>query len=487
MLNHLKSLVPAALYARVSSERQDVDLSITTQLRALRAWAKTNGYRITREFIDRAESGRIADRPQFTAMIDEANAPVPPFKVILVYKSSRFSRRREHAVSYKAMLKKRGIRVISITEPFDDSPTGNFYEGMLELIDEFHSAILSVEVKKGMAESARRGHFMGSRAPFGYQRVKVSDGQRDRPTLVEDAENSPVVTELFQRSALGEGLKSLCRDLNDRGISHKGQKWTKPSMYYLLTNEAYTGTAVWGVKAKRRDHTEPVRVEGAWPALVDQDLFNRVQEALKSRGPKGVETKQPGGKYLLAGLVRCGACGVVCIGQAAKSGLYSYYVCGTLHREGAGTCSQGRYVPVSELDTIVMNDISRRVATGDALSKLEAVVEAEAHQREEAMAGRLAAIDAELCDVEDKLTVHYQAMECKQLTLDALAPRIFSLRTRQDELLLRRESLLQTWTSHREPSLQKPAFSGLPGSSASLSRLGTSQFAKTLCGSSLRP
>ena len=95
------------------------------------------------------------------------------------------------------MLKKKGIRVISITEPFDDSPTGNLYEGMLELIDEFHSAILSVEVKKGMAESASRGHFMGSRAPFGFLRVKVSDGQRDRPTLIEDPETSPVVTELF--------------------------------------------------------------------------------------------------------------------------------------------------------------------------------------------------------------------------------------------------------------------------------------------------
>ena len=94
-------------------------------------------------------------------------------------------------------------------------------------------------------------------------------------------------------------------------------------MYYLLTNEAYTGTAVWGVKAKRRNHAEPVRLEEAWPALVDRDLFNRVQEALKSRGPKGAETKQPGGEYLLAGLVHCGACGVVCIGQAAKSGLYS--------------------------------------------------------------------------------------------------------------------------------------------------------------------
>ena len=59
------SPTPAALYARVSSDRQDVDLSVAAQLRALRDYAERNGYMVAREYIDEAESGRVADRPQF--------------------------------------------------------------------------------------------------------------------------------------------------------------------------------------------------------------------------------------------------------------------------------------------------------------------------------------------------------------------------------------------------------------------------------------
>ena len=63
---------PAALYARVSSDRQDVDLSVAAQLRALRDFAERHGFRVVREFVDEAESGRIANRPQFRRMLDEA-------------------------------------------------------------------------------------------------------------------------------------------------------------------------------------------------------------------------------------------------------------------------------------------------------------------------------------------------------------------------------------------------------------------------------
>ena len=61
---HLQPLTPAALYARVSSDRQDVDLSVSAQLRALKEYAKANGYSVAREYVDEAESGRVADRPQ---------------------------------------------------------------------------------------------------------------------------------------------------------------------------------------------------------------------------------------------------------------------------------------------------------------------------------------------------------------------------------------------------------------------------------------
>ena len=108
MKKHLQPLTPAALYARVSSDRQDVDLSVAAQLRALRDYAERNGYLVAREYVDEAESGRTADRPQFRRMLDEAAKPEAPFKEILVWKFSRFTRKREHAVAFKSMLLAQG-------------------------------------------------------------------------------------------------------------------------------------------------------------------------------------------------------------------------------------------------------------------------------------------------------------------------------------------------------------------------------------------
>ena len=72
-----------SLYARVSSDRQDVDVSVAAQLRALREYAKRNGYAVAREYVDEAENGRVADRPQFRKMIDEARRRNAPFREIL--------------------------------------------------------------------------------------------------------------------------------------------------------------------------------------------------------------------------------------------------------------------------------------------------------------------------------------------------------------------------------------------------------------------
>ena len=108
MKKRLPTTTPAALYARVSSVRQDVDLSVAAQMRALRDFAKKHGYSVAREYVDEAESGRIADRPQFRKMIEEGSQPNAPFQVILVWKFSRFTRKREHAIAFKSMLRREG-------------------------------------------------------------------------------------------------------------------------------------------------------------------------------------------------------------------------------------------------------------------------------------------------------------------------------------------------------------------------------------------
>ena len=196
---------PVALYARVSSDRQDVDLSVSAQLRALRDYAQKNGYIVAREYVDEAESGRIADRPEFRKMIDAATKPSAPFREILVWKFSRFTRKREHAVAFKSMLRRKGVRVVSITEHADDTPTGKLMEAIIESVDEFYSENLAQEVTRGMRESASRGFWVTSYAPFGYNRVMVQDGPKKRPTLEPDPDASRIVKRIFDLAEAGNG------------------------------------------------------------------------------------------------------------------------------------------------------------------------------------------------------------------------------------------------------------------------------------------
>ena len=205
-MNQITSFTPAALYARVSSDRQDVDLSVAAQLRALRDYAQKNGYLVAREYVDEAESGRIADRPEFRKMIDEASKPNAPFQEILVWKSSRFTRKRENAVAFKSMLRRKGVRVVSITEHADDTPTGKLMEAIIESVDEFYSENLAQEVVRGMRESASRGFWVSSYAPFGYNRVMVQDGPKKRPALQPDPDASHIVKRIFDMAEAGNGM-----------------------------------------------------------------------------------------------------------------------------------------------------------------------------------------------------------------------------------------------------------------------------------------
>ena len=429
---------PAALYARVSSDRQDVDLSVAAQLRALRDYAEKNGYVVAREYVDEAESGRVADRPQFREMIEEGSKPKAPFEVILVWKFSRFTRKREHAVAFKAQLRRKGIRVVSITEQAEDNATGRLLEGIIESVDEYYSENLAQEVVRGMREAASRGFFLGSKAPFGYRKVKVSDGAKERPTLEVDPATAPVVEEIFESSLRGYGLKELCKTLNDRGVTNRGKRWYKGTLHYVLRNEAYTGAAVWGKASKGEKAQDPVRVEGAWPALVSRELFDEVQEAMRERAPKVQRPARVGSPYLLSGLLRCGVCGRPYRAQGAKSGQFAYYICGTLFTEGAGTCS-ARYLNAPRVEEFIVKKIRERILTEETIVALVQLVAEEIDAMAGELAGRLEVVEAELDDVRKRLGKLYEAIETSELTLEVLSPRIMSLRHREEQLEAARE------------------------------------------------
>ena len=435
---HLQPLTPAALYARVSSDRQDVDLSVSAQLKELKKYAKANGYSVAREYVDEAESGRVADRPQFREMIEEGSKPKAPFEVILVWKFSRFTRKREHAVAFKSQLRRKGIRVVSITEQAEDNATGRLLEGIIESVDEYYSENLAQEVVRGMREAASRGFFLGSNAPFGYRKVKVSDGAKERPSLEVDPATAPVVKEIFEKSLSGYGLKEICKTLNDRGITNRGRRWYKGGLHYVLTNEAYTGTAVWGKTSKDGQAPDPVIVDNAWPALVSKELFEDVQQAMRERAPKVQRPARVGSPYLLSGLLKCGVCGRPYRAQGAKSGQFAYYICGTLFTEGAGTCS-ARYLNAPRLETFVVEKIRERILNEETIVALVQLVAEEIDAMAGELASQLEVVEAELSDVRKRLGKLYEAIETSELTLEVLSPRIMSLRHREEQLEAARE------------------------------------------------
>ncbi len=423
---------PAALYARVSSDRQDVDLSVAAQMRALREYASRNGYLVVREFVDEAESGRIADRPQFRRMIDEAGKSNAPFQEILVWKFSRFTRKREHAVAFKSMLRRKGVRVVSITEHADDTPTGKLMEAIIESVDEFYSENLAEEVKRGMREAAKRGYWMGSRTPYGYNRVMVPDGAKKRPTLELDEDAAPVVRRIYDLAEAATGMLKITRILNDEGIaSPTGKLWCKNGVHFILRNEVYTGTLVWGTKGK--DKTEPVRIEKAFPAIVAKAQFRRVNKLMHSRAPKRTHPRRVGSTYLLSGLVKCHKCRRALSGQDAKSGQFAYYVCQSLIKQGSGACDSPR-LNARRFEELVVEKIRSNILTEGSITQLVKVVDEEMDGIAAEQRKRLENVETELEEDKRKLARVWHFIENSDIEMADASDRIREHRERQERL-----------------------------------------------------
>ena len=423
---------PAALYARVSSDRQDVDLSVAAQLRALRDHAQKNGYVVVREYVDEAESGRIADRPEFRKMIDAATKTNAPFQEILVWKFSRFTRKREHAVAFKSMLRRKGVRVVSITEQAADTPTGKLLEGIIESVDEFYSENLAQEVTRGMRESASRGFWVSSYAPFGYNRVMVQDGAKKRPTLAPDPDASRIVKRIFDMGEAGNGMVNITKTLNDEGIlSPRGKLWGKTSVHAILINEAYTGTLVWGVNSK--DNAEPIRVEKAFPAIISKAQFRRVSKLMRSRAPKVAHPRRVASTYLLSGLVKCKRCKRALSGQDAKSGQFAYYVCQSIMKRGKDACHTPR-LNARRFEQMIVDKIRSNILTEGSITELVKAVDEEMDGAAGEQRKRLKTIDDELEDVKRRLGVIWNALETSNIDVAEASERINEHRERKERL-----------------------------------------------------
>ena len=429
-----------ALYARVSSDSQDIDLSISAQLRALRDYAGKHDFQVIREFIDEAESGRNDRRSAFREMITIAKAKHPPFEAILVWKLNRFARNRADSIVYKKLLRDRGIKLISINEPLEDSPSGHLLEGVIETIDEFYSENLGEDIKRGMRENAGRGFFNGSRPPYGFHKVDVIDGDKTRHRLEPDVEGSPAletIRRIFDLASKGFGCKEIAKTLNKEGYHTADQRqWGQTTIHKVLTNEAYCGTLLWGGRPEHaaiRSGVPPVRIENAWPAVIDRGTFNNIRQKMGNNAPKAVHPRVVASFYLLSGLLYC-SCGQAMIGRSAKSHQYYYYVCSRGNKRGKESCS-ARNLPKEKIEKLVIDQIKQKVLTPEYLEGLVKLVNAELDSTNGLLKNKLDDIDLELADVRSRLAKLYDILETGKLNLDDLAPRIKELKAKQDGLM----------------------------------------------------
>ncbi len=434
----------AAIYARVSSERQaEKNLSIPAQLKLAREYCARKEWEVSEVFIDSAESARSANRPEFQRMVTAARSVQEPFQAIVVWKLSRFARNREDSIVYKSLLRRHGVEVVSITERIDDTVTGRLMEGIIEVIDEFYSANLAQDTLRGLKENASRGFYCGGTPPYGYSPTNAGEGEGRRKLEVVPKE-APLVSQVFSWAYTGAGAKDIAARLNQDGSqTRRGKEWTKNTVLYMLQNEIYTGTMVWNNKRSRpkaRAESEIIRVPNSHPAIVERQVFEAIQGQIRARRPSRVHPRTVASRYLLSGLLRCGHCGKVMQGGSAKSGQYRYYSCYSRHTKGTSTCPS-KALPVELIEEAVLTRIRTHILTKKNLERLVQLVNKEIRQTSILGVRQLQVAESELQDRRSRLDRLFEALETCQLGLDDLAPRIRTLREEIEQLERRKARL----------------------------------------------
>lgn len=397
----------AVIYARYSSHAQK-DASIEQQLRVCRQYAYDHDMQVVGEYCDHALSGTSDKRPEFLRMIKDAAKG--RWERVLVYKVDRFARNRYDSATYKAKLKKHGVKVMSAMEPIPDGPEGILLEAVLEGSAEYYSANLSQNIIRGMHDNALACKVNAGHLPLGY--VKGPDGR-----YAIDEDKAAIVREIFEMYSGGMNAVEIANALNARGLrTSTGSVWNKNSLRSILKNERYIGVYQW------RD----VRVEGGVPAILEKELFERVQRQMAkiARAPAAARTDVD---YMLTGKLFCGECGSPMVGESGigKGGAkYCYYSCIKRKREKA--CNK-KPVKKDWIEELVVMEMRKWCLNDAAIQAMvDAVLDLQARERDDSI---LRNLEAELAENKRAIANLIKAIEQGIITastkerLDALEER----------------------------------------------------------------
>lgn len=298
------------IYARYSSHAQN-EQSIDAQIRVCTEYAQKNGYTVVGEYKDYAISGKTDNRADFQRMMTDSSKHL--FEGVLLWKSDRFGRNQYDAVINKKKLRDNGVRVISVTENIPEGPEGVILESVLDGLAEYYSLVLSENVKRGQAESARKCQTIGSNPGLGF---KVGENKR----FVIDEETAPVVREIFNMYANGKTVNEIITTLNEHHIvTSQGNPFNKNSLHRMFRNKRYVGIYSYNGQ----------ETPGGMPRIIDDETFYQVQEML-DKNKKAPARARAKAEYLLTTKLFCGHCKEMMTGLSGTShtaAKHNYYIC----------------------------------------------------------------------------------------------------------------------------------------------------------------
>ncbi|MBN2130105.1 MAG: recombinase family protein, partial [Sedimentisphaerales bacterium] len=317
---------------------------------------KTEGWvALPDRYDDGGYSGGSMNRPAVERLLRDIDQG--RVDCVVVYKVDRLSRSLLDFARIMERFDNHGVSFVSVTQQFNTTHSmGRLTLNILLSFAQFEREIIGERIRDKLAAQARKGKWTGGVPVLGYD----VDRSGPSPHLVVNAREAARVREMFrmylQEAALLPVVKELARRgwVNKRRITKKGRNvggrpFDKSTLHDLLTNPIFAG------KMRYKDELHA----GEHEAIIDEALFEKVQQQLKHNGRTGgVEVRNKYGA-LLRGLLRCRNCGTAMTHTFSKRNnrvAYRYYRCINAMKNGRDVCPSGS-VPAAEIERIVVDEI----------------------------------------------------------------------------------------------------------------------------------
>lgn len=375
-----------AIYGRVSSERQEKQETIKSQLEALREFAKAQKHTVYEEYIDEGYSGELLDRPALDRLRDDAKKKL--FETVLVHSPDRLSRKFIYLGVLQEELKKSSVNLLFLNRPDSkDTPEDNLLTGVQGLIAEYEKAKILERTRRGRLHKAKRGVVQGGRAPYGYRYVNGDRTKNIDGYYVIDKEEAKIVKFIFKLFVeKGVSIRGIIRELTDKGIKpQRGRHWRTSTLHRILTNETYTGLTHYnkhmavevsnggkyyrrknnGLKLRPRDQWIPISLPKEL-VIIDKDIHRQaIERFVRNAKMSPRNTKH---QYLLRGLVECGNCGSPYGGEPCHNVLF--YRCRNRQRKfPLPTECKERSIKADKLEISVWGTLSEALSDPRLLLK----------------------------------------------------------------------------------------------------------------------